>query len=181
MLQNNIYCATHSLNSHLFISENRLLLRSESESALARAKKLLMDTVQCAKDNPSIKNINLVLKACEFFPKDFDPNPILLATEMFQETQSRNVKPTHETYTSMLSICIEHLTDDDSRKLKIMEKTFTKCCQDGLCSPLVWKLFRSHMPKEEFNGTLGRMLPSVQSKKRNVRYSDLPHKWSASC
>ena len=144
-----------------------------------KAKKVLMDTVERAKDNPTIENMNLVLKACEWIPKDFDPNPILLATEMFQATQSNSdVKPTPDTYTSMLSVCIKHLTDDDPRKLKVMERTFQKCCEDGLCSPFAWKLFRSNIPTEEFNRIVGGMSSIPHSQKRIIRYSDLPHRWS---
>ncbi len=87
-------------------------------------------------------------------------------------------KPNHVSY-SMFLACIANLipSDDEQRRITVVEPVFLQCCKDGQVNQLVLNQLKLAAPEDLFQKLLGQAVHKKKGILHRVTVDDLPAEW----
>lgn len=79
------------------------------------------------------------------------------------------------TYSNFIKACARLITDDDTKREKVITAIFKKCCNDGQVNTSVLTQVRSATTKQKFSSLMGgTRVGDLDS----ISITDLPKNWS---
>ena len=87
-------------------------------------------------------------------------------------------RPNHVTYGMFLACCANLIpSDDEIRRVTIVEPVFAQCCKDGQVNQMVLNQFRLAAPDDLYEKILGNVIQKKNGIPKKVRVQDLPLEW----